>query len=205
MQPLIAHWNLYALGQALVPLTDDVDATKAAIDSFVEEYSRAIDDVFRAKLGLATRQADDEALVSGLIDLLNASHADWPRFWRRLSQLRVDAADPAQDAPVRDLIVDRAAFDAWAVRYRARLRAEHSDDAGRRARMDRVNPKYVLRNHLAETAIRKARGDDGARDFSEVARLLKVLERPFDEQPAFEEYAAEPPDWARTLELSCSS
>jgi uncharacterized protein YdiU (UPF0061 family) len=119
--------------------------------------------------------------------------------------LRLDAADPAQDAPVRDLVIDRTAFDAWAAKYRARLGAEGSDDADRRARMDRVNPKYVLRNHLAETAIRKARGDDGERDFGEVTRLLKVLERPFDEQPAFEAYAAEPPDWARALELSCSS
>ena len=92
-----------------------------------------------------------------------------------------------------------------AATYRARLRAEGSDDAERHARMDRVNPKYVLRNHLAETAIRKARGDEGARDFSELARLLSVLERPYDEQPGFEAYAAEPPDWARSLELSCSS
>jgi len=122
-----------------------------------------------------------------------------------LAQLRSDATDAAQDAPVRDLVIDRPAFDAWATRYRARLRAEGSDDAARRARMDRVNPKYVLRNHLAEIAIGKARGDDGERDFGEVARLLKVLERPFDEQPEFEAYAAEPPDWARTLELSCSS
>jgi len=205
MQPQIAHWNLYALGQALVPLTDDLDATKAAIDAFVEEYSSAIDDVFRAKLGLSTRQADDEALVNGLIDLLNASRTDWPRFWRRLSHLRLDAADPALDAPVRDLVIDRPAFDAWAAKYRARLRAEGSRDADRRQRMDRVNPKYVLRNHLAETAIRRARGDDGERDFGEVARLLKVLERPFDEQPESEAYAAEPPDWARALELSCSS
>jgi uncharacterized protein YdiU (UPF0061 family) len=205
MQPQIAHWNLYALGQALVPLTEDLDATKAAIDSFVDEYARAIDDVYRAKLGLSTRQADDESLVNGLIDLLNANHTDWPRFWRRLSQLAVDAMDPAQDAPVRDLIIDRPAFDAWVAQYRARLRAEGSDDAERRTRMDRVNPKYVLRNHLAEIAIGKARGDDGERDFGEVRRLLKVLERPFDEQPEFEAYAAEPPEWARTLELSCSS
>jgi uncharacterized protein YdiU (UPF0061 family) len=205
MQPQIAHWNLYALGQALVPLTEDLDATKAAIDAFVEEYSSAIDDVFRAKLGLSTRRADDEALVNGLIDLLNANHTDWPRFWRRLSHLRLDATNPAQDAPVRDLVVDRPAFDAWAAQYRARLRAEDSDDAERRARMDRVNPKYVLRNHLAETAIRRARGDDGERDFGEVSRLLKLLERPFDEQPEFEAYAAEPPGWARALELSCSS
>ena len=205
MQPQIAHWNLYALGQALVPLTEDLEATKAAIDTFVDEYTQAIDQVFRAKLGLETRQADDETLVNGVVDLLNANHTDWPRFWRRLSQLRVEASAPEQDAPVRDLVIDRAAFDAWAVAYRARLRAEGSRDEERRVRMDRVNPKYVLRNHLVEVAIRKARGDDGERDFGEVARLLKVLERPYDEQPEFEPYADEPPDWARTLELSCSS
>jgi uncharacterized protein YdiU (UPF0061 family) len=205
MQPQIAHWNLYALGQALVPLTDDIDATKGAIDTFVGEYSSAIDGVFRAKLGLATQQAGDEALVNRLIDLLSANRTDWTRFWRRLSQLRVDATAPDDDAAVRDLVIDRAAFDAWAGDYRTRLRAEGSDDAERRARMERVNPKYVLRNHLAEVAIRSARGDDGVRDFGEVERLLKVLERPYDEQPEFEAYAAEPPDWARGLELSCSS
>ena len=205
MQPQIAHWNLYALGQALVPLTEDLDATKAAIDTFVDEYTQAIDAVFRAKLGLTTRHADDEAIVNGLIELLNANHTDWPRFWRRLSQLRLDATAPEQDAAVRDLVIDRPAFDTWVATYRARLRAEGSDDHDRRARMDRVNPKYVLRNHLAEVAIRKARGDGGERDFSEVNRLLKVLERPYDEQPEFERYADEPPDWARTLELSCSS
>jgi uncharacterized protein YdiU (UPF0061 family) len=205
MQPQVAHWNLYALGQALVPLTEELEATKAAIDTFLDEYARAIDEVFRAKLGLAMPRDDDEALVNEVIDLLNANHTDWPRFWRRLSQLRVDARDPADDAVVRDLVIDRPAFDAWAAKYRARLRAEGSDDAGRRARMDRVNPKYVLRNHLAEIAIRRARGDEGARDFGEVTRLMRVLERPYDEQPEFEAYAAEPPDWARTLELSCSS
>ena len=200
MQPQIAHWNLYALGQALVALTEDIDATKAAIDTYLSEYSQALDDVFRAKLGLATAQVDDESLINGVIDLLQATHADWTVFWRALSRLRVDGSDS-----VRDIIIDRAAFDAWAERYRSRLRAEGSADNERAQRMNRVNPKFILRNHLAEVAIRKARGDEGARDFSEVARLLKVLERPYDEQPEFDSYANEPPEWAKTLELSCSS
>ena len=200
MQPQIAHWNLYALGQALVGLTEDVDATKAAIDSYVDEYAQAIDALFRAKLGLSTVQADDESLIAGLMSLLQATHSDWTIFWRALATLKIDGSDK-----VRDLVVDRAAFDEWAGRYRARLRAENSIDDVRAQRMNRVNPKYILRNHLAEVAIRKARGDEGVRDFGEVARLLKVLERPYDEQPEFESYAQEPPDWARTLELSCSS
>jgi uncharacterized protein YdiU (UPF0061 family) len=102
---------------------------------------------------------------------------------------------------VRDLFLDREAFDAWAGRYSERLRAEASDDVERAARMNRVNPKFVLRNHLAELAIQRAR--DG--DFSEVQRLLKVLQRPYDEQPEHAAYADFPPDWAQHLEVSCSS
>jgi len=204
MQPQIAHWNLYALGQALTPLTDDLDRTKGAIDVFIGEYSAAADRVFRAKLGLASEQPGDEALINRLIDLLHANHTDWTIFWRRLSTFSTEDANEDK-SPLRDLVIDRAAFDDWAAAYRERLRAEGSVDAERAARMNLVNPKFVLRNHLAEVAIRRARGDDGPRDVGEVARLLKVLERPYDEQPEFEAYAQEPPDWARSLVLSCSS
>jgi uncharacterized protein YdiU (UPF0061 family) len=102
---------------------------------------------------------------------------------------------------VRDLFIERDAFDAWSARYAQRLRAEGSVDAERRARMDRTNPKFVLRNHLAEQAIRRA--NEG--DFSEMARLAKVLQRPFDEQPEHEADAGFPPDWAQQLSVSCSS
>jgi len=99
------------------------------------------------------------------------------------------------------LFIDRDAFDAWAVQYRTRLRAEASVDAARKLGMDRSNPKYVLRNYLAQVAIEKAQNGD----FSEVARLLAVLEHPYDEQPEHAHYAALPPDWASHLEVSCSS
>jgi uncharacterized protein YdiU (UPF0061 family) len=204
-QPAVAHWNLYCLGQALIPLTIDVDETKAALDTFRDEYAQAIDEVMRAKLGLGTSEAGDEELIGQLIGLLHASRVDWTLFWRNLAMLPVEAADDA-DATVRDRFIDRSAFDAWAVEYRARLRREGSIDAARAARMNRVNPKYVLRNHLAEVAIRKARGDGGEpRDFSEVERLLRVLARPYDDQPEYDDYAKAPPDWAAGLSLSCSS
>ena len=109
------------------------------------------------------------------------------------------------DAAVRDQFADRDAFDAWARDWRARLAHERRDDAARSAAMRAVNPRFVLRNHLAELAIRQARGDDGARDFSEVRRLLQVLSRPFDEQPGQEAYAALPPEWSGALQISCSS
>ncbi len=204
MQPGIAHWNLYCLGQALMPLMDDVEATKARLDTFKDEFALAMDELFHAKLGLKTRAPDDEALIETLITVLHENRVDWTVFWRRLAQLRTDG-QVEDDAPLRDLFADRTAFDAWAQTYRQRLRREHSVDAERAVRMNAVNPKYVLRNYLAETAIAKARGDDGARDFTEVERLLRCLRRPFDEQPEFEAYAALPPDWAGNLHLSCSS
>jgi len=82
-----------------------------------------------------------------------------------------------------------------------RLKLEHSDDTARKLSMDRVNPKYVLRNYLAQTAIEKAQ----QKDFSEVQRLLHILQRPYDEQPEHDDYAKLPPDWAATIEVSCSS
>jgi uncharacterized protein YdiU (UPF0061 family) len=204
-QPMVAHWNLYCLGQALIPLTEDVEATQAVLETFNHEFARAISAQFNAKLGLATTQDGDTALTERLLALLDAQRIDWTIFWRKLAQLRLRPTDPRDDAPVRDLFADRAAFDAWAVDYRARLASENSVDDARAKRMNRANPKYVLRNYLAEAAIRKARGDDGERNFDEIKRLLDCLRNPFDDQPEYESYAALPPDWAGRLQLSCSS
>ena len=205
-QPAVAHWNLYCLGQALIPLTIDVDATREALDSYKDEYAQAIDEVMRAKLGLTAAEPGDQALIERLIGALHDSRVDWTIFWRRLATLSGAVAGAAQAGAVRDLFADRAAFDAWLADYRARLRREGSVDAERAARMNRVNPKYVLRNHLAEVAIGMARGDGGEpRDFSEVEGLLRVLSRPYDDQPEFDDYAKPPPDWAAGLALSCSS
>jgi uncharacterized protein YdiU (UPF0061 family) len=209
MQPQIGQWNLYCLGQALVPLIDDVEATQAALEAYKHEFAQAMEELFHAKLGLASSQEGDDELIERLVALLDQNRTDWTIFWRALSRLRIDAQSTQDDALVRDLFVDRAAFDAWAAGYRARLKREGSCDVERAARMNRVNPKYVLRNYLAEIAIRKARGDngehDGERDYGEVDRLLRLLQRPYDEQPEFESYAAAPPDWAGGLHLSCSS
>ena len=132
-------------------------------------------------------------LIADLLALLAAHGTDFTIFFRTLG----DGTDAA-----RDLMVDRDAFDAWAARYRARLAAESGDEAARRERMNRVNPKFVLRNHLAQVAINKATRH---KDFSEIDRLLAVLRRPFDEQPRHAVYAAPPPDWAKQIEVSCSS
>jgi len=196
-QPGVAFWNLHALAQALLPAIGGPpeaasELLLAALEPYKAEYTRSMLAALRAKLGLASEHDDDQALIDDLLRLMAADHADFTITFRRLA---------GPDAATRDVFVDREAFDAWALRYRARLAVENSDDAERAGRMNRVNPKFVLRNHLAQTAIDRAQQGD----FSEVQRLLQVLERPFDEQPDHTTYADHPPAWAQQIEVSCSS
>ena len=205
-QPAVARWNCYCLAEALMPLIDDVDAAEAALEPFGAIFGEAMDAAIHAKLGFADRLPGDTVLIDALFTLLQESHADFTLFFRRLCDLDwrdgdadADVARPGE--AVRDLFVDRERFDAWAVDYRARLGQESRDGHARRVAMRAVNPRYVLRNHLAEQAIVRAR--DG--DYGEIETLARVLSTPFDDQPAFARYADLPPSWAGTLEVSCSS
>ncbi|KAB8041605.1 protein adenylyltransferase SelO [Janthinobacterium aquaticum] len=198
-QPKVGHWNCYALAQALLPLIDDLEGAQAAVDSYQSTFADSMNAQLRAKLGLLTEQPDDPALFDAMFGLMQANHVDFTQFFRALGNLQLAA--PQLDAPLRDMFIDRDSFDAWAATYRARLQQENSVDAQRKLAMDRVNPKYVLRNYLAQVAIEKAQ----QHDYSEIARLLAVLQKPFDEQPEHQHYAALPPDWASHLEVSCSS
>jgi uncharacterized protein YdiU (UPF0061 family) len=198
-QPQIGHWNCHALAQALLPLIGEVEDAQEALGVYEGEFAAHMDQQLHAKLGLSVGGDDGRALFDAMFALMQANHVDFTQFFRKLGTLQ--AAAPEHDGPLRDLFIDRDAFDGWAVMYRARLRQESRSDAERKAAMDAVNPKYVLRNYLAQVAIEKAQN----KDFSEVARLLSVLERPYDEQPEHEAYAALPPDWASHLEVSCSS
>src|SRR4029077_2059325 len=120
----------------------------AALESYKTAFPRELEGRMRAKLGLAQERPDDRQLVEGILTLLAADRVDYPVFWRRLSRF-VAGGDLA---PVRDLFLDRTGFDGWASRYEARL----ADDRGAPGdRMLRTNPKYVLRNHLCELAIRQ--------------------------------------------------
>ncbi len=100
------------------------------------------------------------------------------------------------------MFVDREGFDAWLQDYRATLRQQAEPDAERQAAMKQTNPKYVLRNYLAQIAIGKAERE---RDYGEIDNLMQVMQRPFDEWPQFDHYADQPPDWAGEIEVSCSS
>jgi uncharacterized protein YdiU (UPF0061 family) len=197
-QPDVAAWNLTKLAQALVPLMS-VETASQAISEYPQTFGRAYLERMAAKFGLV---ADDDLvpLVMDALQLLAQNRVDYTIFLRRLCDF--DSTAGTANAPLRDLFLDRAAFDAWASRYAAALRRQGSDDVTRSQAMRARNPKYILRNHLAEIAIRRAADH---RDYSEVDRLHALLARPFDEQPEYEAYAAEPPDWARKIEVSCSS
>ncbi len=209
MQPGVGEWNCFALAQALMPLIGDVDLARQALSAYRDTYDREHGALLRAKLGLRSEHPDDAALMSGMFDAMQASQADFTLFFRRLAG--VNAGDASGDGPVRDLFIDRDAAQAWLSVYRARLATEGVAQAERAAAMNRVNPIYVLRNHLAEIAIRRASGlsADGTptaeRDYAEVRRLLEALSRPYEERPGLEAYAAHPPAWASHLSVSCSS
>jgi uncharacterized protein YdiU (UPF0061 family) len=193
-QPNVAYWNLFCLGQALLPLIADQELALAALESFKTTFPRELEGRMRAKLGLAGEQEGDRELVEGILQQLAAGRVDYPIFWRRLSQF---VAGGPVDA-VRDLFPDRERFDGWLRHYEGRLPDDRAP-AGRA--MLRVNPKYVLRNHLCELAIRQAK----LMDMAEVEALLRLVQAPFDEHPGHEDKAGFPPDWAAHIEISCSS
>jgi uncharacterized protein YdiU (UPF0061 family) len=198
-QPNVGFWNLHALAQGLMPLIEDSDLALAALEVYKEAFADALRSRWRAKLGLQSAEAEDCELVDDLLRRMAADRCDFTITFRRLAGFEPGGPNTA----VRDLFIDREAFDAWGARYAARLAREHSVDAERALRMNQVNPKFVLRNHMAEVAIREAQTGD----FGETARLLKVLQQPFDESDAAtsERYAGFPPDWAQHIEVSCSS
>ena len=197
-QPDVAAWNITKLAQALVPLMS-VETASQAIAEYPQVFGRTYLERMAAKFAL-TPGSETASLVMDALQLLARNRVDYTLFLRRLCDF--DSQEGVANAALRDLFLDRAAFDAWTARYAAALRQQGSPDTERAAAMRRLNPKYILRNHLAEIAIRRAADH---RDYSEVDRLHQLLARPFDEQPEHEAYAAEPPDWARQIEVSCSS
>ncbi|MBG9386905.1 protein adenylyltransferase SelO [Caenimonas aquaedulcis] len=194
-QPNVAYWNLFCLGQALLPLIGDQEMALAALESYKAVFPRELESRMRAKLGLADARDGDRALIEDILKLLAQDGVDYTIFWRRLSHAVADGPGEA----TRDLFLDRPAFDAWLARYIPRVEESGRGDAGQR--MLRINPKYVLRNHLGELAIRQAK----LGDYSGVEGLLALLQAPFDEHPAHEDKAGFPPDWASHIEISCSS
>jgi len=194
-QPDIAYWNLFCLGQALLPLIGDPELALAALEPYKTVFPREFIGRMGAKLGWANSPPQGGELIDTLLTLLAQDRVDYTIFWRQLT--RHVAGAPAET--VRDLFIDRPALDRWLLQF-----SELSAQIDRELQADlmrKSNPAYVLRNYLAEQAIRAAK----LKDFSEIERLLALLQQPFDEHPGMEAYAGPPPDWAAHIEISCSS
>lgn len=201
-QPSVAYWNLLCLAQALLPLIGKEETAREAVTSYPATFAREFKRRMADKLGLAHAQTASPEFVEvlqSLLDLMAQDAVDYAIFWRRLAE--AVESDVYQDEihRVRDLFLQRESFDAWLERYRA-LRA-HTADAAATASMLDVNPKFILRNHLGEIAIRAAKQGD----FSGVHTLQVLLGAPFEEHPGHDSQADFPPDWASHISISCSS
>ena len=205
-QPQIMHWNMACLAGAMLPLIETRYGSELAqerlqktLEEFPEIYRAAWLKHFRTKLGLLIPNPDDTSLVESLLQLMHHNRVDFANTFRELSHF--DASHDAKSNPLRDQFLNRDAFDTWMQSYLDRLKEEKCSHAERQSHMLATNPKFVLRNYLAQIAIEKAQNDD----FSEVKRLLAILQDPFSEQPGLEEYAAPPPATLEHIEVSCSS
>jgi len=225
-QPEIAQWNLTRLATALAPLVGDRTALEQGLAVFGDTFHNAWREMLADKLGLvALGHESDDLLLSDLFDLLQQVETDMTLFFRGLMTIPVDgAADTLEDAALAGLLrrafyteevfapTPLAQLAGWLRRYIARVRldAAATEDLPefvnvRLQRMRRANPKYVLRNYLAQQAIEALQQGDA----SVMMRLMQILQHPYDEQPAHDELANRRPEWARNKPgcsaLSCSS
>ena len=193
-QPSVGLWNLNALATALTSLISNEDLVRA-LKQYEPEFLNQYRQIMASKIGLEEYQPADEQLINQLLDIMHTNNVDYTIFFRQLADYCAD------NHSIRDQFIDRDGFDTWAEKYRQRLQQQNSTDAERRNRMQAVNPKYVLRNYMAQAAIDAAQQGD----YTEVNLLLEILQAPFAEHPKAEKYAGLPPDWAEQISVSCSS
>jgi len=198
-QPQIGLFNCSCLAQALLPLLD-VEQAKTSLQTYQELYTSYADKLMVEKMGFEETNETNLGFVDDLLKLMQQSRADFTRVFRELGNVDSNSSEP--HTTLRDMFTDRESFDHWLNDYRAQLRLTNNDDDSRRQTMMACNPKYILRNYLAQVAIEKAEKE---KDYSEIEKLMIVLSNPFDEHEAYEDFAKAPPDWADNLSVSCSS
>ncbi len=208
-QPQIAYWNLGRLASALAPVFPDHEPLHAGLKAYVDSYIAADRENIAAKLGLDECRDEDVETMQSLHGLLEEGEVDMTLFFRALADLDLDAprletfADAFYDAGKREQVAE--ALLGWLTRYGERVKQEGRPAVQRRAAMHAANPRYVLRNYLAQEAIDRA--EQG--DYAGIDELLEVVRRPYDDQPQRARFAARRPDWARSKAgcsmLSCSS
>ena len=217
-QPAVAHWNLAQLANALVPAVHEVDPLQASLDEFMPSFNSYWAEMMASKLGLASLASDPaDELVAELFDLLHAAETDMTIFFRRL--VDIDISTEPELATVETILPLEEAYYvpsdfhgnsqgrllSWVKNYLHVSQLSGVEVAERSLMMKAANPKFVLRNYLAQLVIDAAENED----ISMIHEVLDVLRNPYDEQPDYDHWAAKRPDWARHRPgcsmLSCSS
>lgn len=219
-QPQIGMWNLVRLANALWPLVQQKEPLQNALQEYSESYQHQFEVMMAAKLGIAKY---DENLVDGLFRLMGSLETDYTLFFRQLaiwqeSAVEADQFEGGFDAQGIPELLKPAYYNVaqwsqtiaqrtrdWLHLYRGHLQRDARTPQSRRENMQGVNPKFVLRNYLAQLAIDAA----AQGDFSQITRLLDVLRHPYADQPDADSLAEKRPEWARHRAgcsmLSCSS
>jgi serine/tyrosine/threonine adenylyltransferase len=212
-QPEIALWNLYKLANALYPLINDSEPLEAILNSFTIDFKKEYMNMMRNKLGLKMVKEEDTALIENLTELLQLIETDMTIFFRNLANIHKedapeDAFDKIKDAFYNEKDLTESTLNnwhTWLQHYTNRINEEKLSDTERKKQMNSVNPKYVLRNYMAQLSIDAA--DKG--NYSLINELFELLKKPYDEQTDSQKWFAKRPDWARDKVgcsmLSCSS
>ncbi|XP_033708273.1 protein adenylyltransferase SelO-like isoform X6 [Tursiops truncatus] len=208
-QANIGMFNLNKLLQALNPLLDPRQKQLAAqiLEGYPILYDTRFRELFKAKLGLLGKSKGDDDLIAFLLHLMEKTEADFTMTFRQLSEItqsQLQELSIPQQFWALKMISKHKLFPAWVSQYLLRLKSNMNDsDSERRKRMTTVNPRYVLKNWMVESAVQKAERND----FSEVHLLQQVLRRPFQKHSAAETagYSSPTPSWAKDLRVSCSS
>lgn len=198
-QPAVGMWSCARFGEALMPVAGEpMEQWQVELESYWPAFMAQYRSSMLAKLGLNSRPADftddaERTLITDLLKLLQAERADYTRFFRGLCDFPDSQSSASSGIS--------AAMQSWLERYATRLRAESSNDAERKEKMQRVNPKYVLRNWIAQEAIEQAQ----ARHFGPIEELRGLFADPFADHPGMERFAEPPSATAREIAVSCSS
>ncbi|SHJ48674.1 Uncharacterized conserved protein YdiU, UPF0061 family [Reichenbachiella agariperforans] len=211
-QPNIAVWNLMQLANALYPLIDEAEPLQEILDGYKDAYLTDYHQMMCAKIGLDQTEKVEETIITRLTQLLGQSEQDMTLFFRELSA--IDSSDwttfwqmleRTSYMKAHEMTPLHTQWESWHASYRDLLLAENQESNARRKKMNAVNPKYVLRNYMAQLAIDAA--EQG--DYTLVNELYQMLRQPYNEQPQYEKWYTKRPEWARhkvgCSMLSCSS
>ncbi len=211
-QPNIGLWNLLQLANAIYPLIEEAEPLENILNQYKTDFDKKSLSMMRSKLGLEHEDKNDQNLIQELEDNLHLTETDMNIFFRNLSNFKRENTSKCLDIihhafyKPDDIVGNiEKRWKDWFAKYSERLKLEGISDAERKTKMNQINPKYVLRNYMAQLAIDDA--DKG--DYKLIDELFQMLKKPYEEQPKYEKWFAKRPDWARhkvgCSMLSCSS